>query len=234
MELAPHRTEVDGNHVFTFVLPKRSRTDLPRDMDTVDANLYKINEMMQHAEDMAFEAVRSTIPQLVADLPQLPPHYPATWSPQSFTHNCSCVNGGRGDPLDPNYLLVTDTHLEAGGPVYTPSSTVCCLLHDQEAPQRLHLARSSFCPRAGMSHQASTPQRGGQGQDLPSVGKAQQRLHNLIRLSSAWSSCHQHTPRPGGRISTLRTAVGFRAPRNHRRLALPHIVPEDSHGSAHT
>ena len=43
LEFAPHRTEVDGHLVFTDVLPKRSRTDLPRDADTLDANLYKIN-----------------------------------------------------------------------------------------------------------------------------------------------------------------------------------------------
>ena len=125
LKLAPHRTEVDGTAVFTYVLPKRNRTDLPRGMNTANDNLYKLNKMLQHAGVMTFEAVRSVIPHMVADAPQLSSHQPATWSPQAFTHNCSCVNADRGDQLEPNYLLVADTHLEAGGPVYTPSSTVC-------------------------------------------------------------------------------------------------------------
>ena len=123
LNMAPYKNAVGGQPVYTYTLPKRSRTQLQLAMNSFDSNLYKLNEMWQHAGLKAFEAVICAIPQFMNDSAQ--PLTQLIWDPQDVTHHCNCVNQNLGASLAPNYLLVSDTHFGEGGPVYTPSSTIC-------------------------------------------------------------------------------------------------------------
>ena len=128
-------------------------------MDDLDANLYKLNEMWQHAGIMAFEAMICAIPQLMHDSAQ--PLTQLVWDPQSFTHNCSCVNHDLSNSLAPNYLLVTDTHFEARGPIYTPSSSVC--FTTKQPFKDFTWPGTTFAPEQVCLLRPAPPQRGRQG-----------------------------------------------------------------------
>ena len=128
-------------------------------MDDLDANLYKLNEMWQHAGIMAFEAMICAIPQLMHDSAQ--PLTQLVWDPQSFTQNCTCVNQDLSDPVAPNYLLVTYIHLEAGGHIYTPSSTVC--FTTKQLLTKFIWPGASFAPEQVCLLRPAPPQRGRQG-----------------------------------------------------------------------
>ena len=45
LNMPPHKNEVEGQPVYTYTLPKCSRTELQLAMDELDSNLYKLNEI---------------------------------------------------------------------------------------------------------------------------------------------------------------------------------------------
>ena len=119
---APYNHVVHERTVYTYSLPRSSRTQLPKEIDEfpgaqVMSHLYLLNEIFQHSAAQACEAVICAMPQILQDTPF--PLMQLSWEPQSFSHRCNCVNVGLSNPLEPNYFAVVDIHFEMGGPVYT-------------------------------------------------------------------------------------------------------------------